>query len=129
MEAEDLKLTVDEIQGFSKIFLASFEGGNFTYTDEVYNILGVSPEEHPPETLFDFMIPEDKERFYKLVTELSPENPTHHYIYLFTQYVRLSHSTKNSDWFELIMDEKAKSGQEKEKASSDAEEDLISMVE
>jgi DNA-binding MarR family transcriptional regulator len=61
--------------------------------------------------------------------ESSPEDPTNHYIYLFTQYVRLSHSTRNSDWLELIIDEKAKSDQEKEKASSKPEEDLISMVE
>ncbi len=80
-EAESLKKSLDEIQNFSKIFITRIEGGKSFYTDGVYDLLGVSREDYPPETLINFMVPEDREKLFQLFNSLTPENSTFKFKY------------------------------------------------
>lgn len=74
-EALELKENINEIQGFSKIFICTVENGEFSYTPEVYNILKVSPEEYSDNDLMDFLVPECKKELEKRIGEVSYENP------------------------------------------------------
>ena len=74
--AFNLQENIEYLQGFSKIIIAEYEDGEYTFTDEVYNILETTPEEYTYNDLVNFMFPKDKEIFLNKMNNLSYENPS-----------------------------------------------------
>ena len=76
-QALELQENLDIIGDFSKIFIETFENGEFNYTKELYNILEIdNPEDYSPNEINElFLLPEDREIFYNLISNVSVDNP------------------------------------------------------
>jgi len=81
-EALILEENFSVIQSSSKIFIGHYENGEYYFTSEIYNILGVKPEDFSKneDIIKEHVIPEDQEIYDKL-TDLSFENPDYNEIY------------------------------------------------
>lgn len=82
-EALDLKESIEGIQEVSKIVIGVFQDGKYNFTSEIYNILGVSPEEYTNTDLLSFVLPEDQEMISDSINNVTPEKPTFDYIFRF----------------------------------------------
>jgi len=76
--AIELQKSINQISDLSKIVIASFEDGLYSWTSEIYNILKINPEDYSAETnlLDEFISHEDYEFYYNSLENLSPENNT-----------------------------------------------------
>jgi PAS domain S-box-containing protein len=83
MEALDLKESIDGIQEVSKIVVGTLQEGEYNFTSEIYNILGVSPDEYSNTDLLSFVLPEDQVMINDAVSNVSPDNPTFQYVFRF----------------------------------------------
>ena len=74
-EATKLRDNFAVIQDSSKIFIGEYENGEYSFTSEAYNILGVSPTDYPKnvDIINELIIAEDKP-IYQSFMNLSPEN-------------------------------------------------------
>jgi two-component sensor histidine kinase/PAS domain-containing protein len=80
-ETLTLKEDMNIIEDYCNIFMWHYENGEMEFTPQIYNIIGVSPEEYSPRDLFQFTIKEDEKKFMKCFNNLSAENPTYNLIY------------------------------------------------
>jgi len=76
-EAMVLKDDLETIQKTSKIVIAKFKNGVYSYTDEIYDILEIKKEDYPTDVdLIElFVLPDKKGDFNEQVEEISPSNP------------------------------------------------------
>ncbi|WP_413827145.1 PAS domain-containing sensor histidine kinase, partial [Methanobrevibacter sp. UBA313] len=74
-EAFELQDNINQIQSLSKIFITTYKDGNFTYTDEAYNLCETTKEETASNDLINVVVPEDLKKIFKLVNSVSYENP------------------------------------------------------
>ena len=81
VEQEALRLqdNFNVIQETSKVVLCLFENGEYSYTPEIYNILGIKSDDYPNnvELVGEYIIPEDVES-YESIFNLTPEHTDEH---------------------------------------------------
>ncbi len=80
--ATELQNNLKHIQKNSKIVITTFSNGEFKYTSEIYNILEIQAEDFPNDVdlIYKFAVPEDKEVMVNEFMNLSPSNPSIHFI-------------------------------------------------
>ena len=81
-EALALKDNFSLIQESSNIVIAVYKEGKYSFTSQVYNILGVKPGDFPDTVDFvhEFIIPEDEKKWYDALN-LSPKHSTSNVTY------------------------------------------------
>ena len=81
-EALRLRENFNFIQSSSKIFIAEYKDGHYSFTSEVYNILGINPVDYPDNinVIEEHVLPEDKDKWIKFMY-LTPENPEYQSTY------------------------------------------------
>ena len=81
-EALELKESLETIQKTSKIVIATFKNGIYSYTSEIYNILEIEPGKYSKDVnLIElFMVPDLKTKFQENLNGISQDNPNIHYI-------------------------------------------------
>ena len=75
-ESFSLKNTFEAVESASKIFLAEYVKGKFFFTNEIYKLLEVNPEDYEGmNILTEFALPLDKELFNNTWNKVSVDNP------------------------------------------------------
>lgn len=78
-EAYNLEKSLKHISEFSKIVIATYENGKYTWTDEIYNILKINPKNYNKNQgiLKQFENPKENKKFFEKIFNLTPENNTY----------------------------------------------------
>jgi two-component sensor histidine kinase len=80
IEALELQDDLNNIGDFSKIFIATYQDGEFKYTDEFYNIIECDNHDYYIDVT-DLVFPDDLKIIGENLGNISPENPAYNLTY------------------------------------------------